>query len=336
MGSSLQGVVLRAHSGQYAVLDASGVVECRARRHLRRPDPSWPEFPVPGDDVEWRLLSASGAHRQGVVEAVRPRRSEISRDRFGHQHVVVANLDRLVVVIAVRDPALNRGLLDRLLAIAERNAIAATVCLHKVDRVEVQELDPVRAVYESVGYEVLLTSAETGAGIDALRDHLRGHVSAFMGPSGAGKSRLIGMLQPGLVLRTGEVSAKTGQGRHTTTRVDLHRTDFGALLADTPGVRDFNQWRLPPEQLRDLFPELRRLQEGCRFAGCLHTQEPDCAVRDAVDSRQIDAGRFKSYTVILADLTAAAAAAPPHGGAGRRHHEPGRRRRRPSTQEGMS
>jgi ribosome biogenesis GTPase len=319
MAQHQQGTVVRAHSGQYAVLDADGVVECRARRHLRRPDPSWPEFPVPGDEVEWRVLSGAGAHRHGVVEAVRPRRSEISRTRFGRKHVVIANLDRLVVVVAARDPALDRGLLDRLLVIAERNAIAALVCLHKIDRVEPGSMDDVRAIYAACGYEVLLTSVETGAGIDVLRERLRGHTSAFMGPSGAGKSRLIGALQPGLVLRTGDVMHKSGQGRHTTTRVDLHRTDFGALLADTPGVRDFSLWRLPPEELRDLFPDLRALQDGCRFSGCLHAHEPDCAVRDAATSGHVDNGRYKSYCAILGELVevhAAAAVAPGRRGDG--------------------
>jgi ribosome biogenesis GTPase len=347
-----EGIVLRAQSGQYAVLDAAGVVACRARRHLRRPEPEWPEYPVPGDVVEWRLLSGARAHRDGVIEAVRPRRSEISRDRFGRQHVVIANLDRLVVVIAVRDPALDRGLLDRLLAIAERNAIPALVCLHKIDRVDPATLDPVRTIYAAAGYEVLLTSVETGAGIDVLRERLRGTTSAFMGPSGAGKSRLISALQPGLAVRTGDVNPKTGQGRHTTTRVDLHRTDFGALIADTPGVRDFNQWRLPPRALRDLFPELRRIQDQCRFVACLHVREPECAVLAAVERGDIDPGRFKSYEAILGELVAAEAAQPPGGGrrrrattvahgrdgdqGGGRNHGGGGRRFQPADDEGMS
>src|SRR5262245_49944989 len=111
-----RGIVLRAHSGHYAVLDESGAVDCRARRRLERPDPGHPEFPVPGDEVGWRLLGGAGGHREGVIETVYPRRSEIARMRFGSRHVVVANLDRLVVVVAVREPALDRGLLDRLLA----------------------------------------------------------------------------------------------------------------------------------------------------------------------------------------------------------------------------
>src|SRR5262249_31379267 len=172
---TLQGIVLRAHSGRYAVLDEHGTLECRARRRLHRPEESWPEFAVPGDEVEWRLLGGSGAHRDGVIEAVRPRRTEISRSRFGSKHVVVANLDRLVVVAAVRDPALDRGLLDRLLAIAECNAIPAIVVLNKVDLADDSAaLRPLQAVYEKAGYPVLLTSAKTGAGIDALREQLRG------------------------------------------------------------------------------------------------------------------------------------------------------------------
>jgi ribosome biogenesis GTPase len=318
--SSHSGTVLRAHSSRYAVLtEDGGVVACRARRRLRRPEPGWPDIPVPGDEVEWRLLSGAGAHREGVIEAVRPRRTEIARSRFGSRHVVLANLDQLVVVVAVRDPMLDRGLLDRLLATAERTGVPAVVCLHKADLASAAELETVRAVYEAAGYRVVITSVETGEGLEALRELLRGRVSAFMGPSGAGKSRLIKTLQPGLELRTGEVSVKTGLGRHTTSRVDLHRTDFGAILADTPGVREFNAWQLPPEELRALFPELRGLQGDCRFAACTHTHEPQCAVRAAAERGDIDPGRHRSYVALFEELREVAAAA----GAGR----PGRGRK---------
>ena len=297
------GRVLRAISGRYEVLD-DGLqrVLCRARRRLERPTPEWPEFPVPGDLVEWSWSEAAG-ERTGIIEAVRPRSSEIARQRSGHRkHVVVANLDQLVAVIALRDPKLDRGLLDRLLTTAERTGIAVRICLHKADLVEPGEFDDVRDVYEKAGYPVLLTSVRSGQGLDELRAALRDHITAFMGPSGAGKSRLISELQPGLQLRTGDVSEKTGRGQHTTTRVELHPTDFGALLADTPGVRDFNLWSLPAQELAGLFPEFRRYQEGCRFAGCQHDQEPDCAIKQRVESGDIDAGRYRSYQVTLEEL----------------------------------
>lgn len=298
----VEGRVLTAHSGRYDVLGPDGrITSCRARRRLRRPEPAWPLYPVPGDVVEWELLERAGA-RSGIIVAVRPRRCEIARLRGGTKHVVVVNLDRLVVVAAVRRPALDRGLLDRLLATAERNRIAAMICLHKIDLAAPGECDAVRAVYERAGYPVLLTSATTGAGIATLRQALREHTSAFMGASGAGKSRLIAALQPGLVLRTGTVSARSGQGRHTTTRVDLHCTDFGALLADTPGLREFSLWRLQPEELHELFPEFRDVQAHCRFATCTHDHEPRCAVIAAVDAGRIDAGRYRSYLAILAEL----------------------------------
>jgi ribosome biogenesis GTPase len=175
------------------------------------------------------------------------------------------------------------------------------------------ECDTTRRVYEEAGYPVLTTSVVTGEGIDALRAVLRDHITAFMGPSGAGKSHLISALQPGLSLKTGEVSEKTGRGQHTTTRVELHPTAFGGLLADTPGVRGFSLWELPPKQLPGLFPEIRRVQEDCRFAGCLHDQEPDCAVKQQVESGEIDPGRYRSYLVILEELRQAAREAAARG-----------------------
>jgi ribosome biogenesis GTPase len=247
-------------------------------------------------------LESGNADSCGVIEAVQPRATEIARTRARKKHVVVANLDLLVVVVSVHRPALDRGLLDRLLATAERTGVPACVCLHKIDLAAPGEFADIHTIYERAGYSVRATSAVTDAGVAPLRDALRGHVSAFMGASGAGKSRLISRLQPGLELRTGMVKEKTGQGRHTTTRVDLHRTDFGALLADTPGVREFSLWHLPPERLRDLFPEFREIQEHCRFATCTHDHEPQCAIKSAVSEGLVDPGRHRSYLAILGDL----------------------------------
>lgn len=317
--STETGRVLTAHSGQYDVLAAATVVPCRARKRLERPDPSWPPFPVPGDLVEWQSLERSEPPA-GIIEAVHPRRNEIARVRSGSRHVVLANLDQLVVVVSVRQPAFNRGLLDRLLATAERSHVAARICLHKIDLADPAEFGALRHVYESAGYPVLFTSATTGTGVEELRQSLRERLSAFMGASGAGKSHLISAVQPGLALRTGQVSEKSGQGRHTTTRVDLHRTDFGALLADTPGVREFSLWHLEAEALRDLFPEFRPVQPDCHFTTCSHDHEPRCAVKDAVEQGRIDAGRYRSYLAILADLRQDARG--PHSGGRRREDEP--------------
>jgi len=288
------------------------LVECRARRRLDRPTLDWPEFPVPGDEVEWRPTSSGGAP-EGIIEAVHPRRSEISRTRFGAKHVVVANLDLLVIVMAVREPQLDRGLLDRLLATAESAHIETLVCASKIDLADEAELRPIRAIYENAGYQVVVTSTATGAGIDALRELLRGRVAAFMGPSGAGKSRMLSALQPGLELRTGEVNSKSGQGRHTTTRVDLHRTEFGAVLADTPGVREFNLWQMEPEALPALFREFGRDGIECKFTPCTHIHEPECAVQRAVEKGAIDAGRYRSYTALYQELQVESSAAAARG-----------------------
>ncbi len=299
------GTVLRAHSSRYGVLANEGdVVECRARRRLDRPTPDWPEFPVPGDEVEWRSSSSGGKIREGLIEAVHPRKTEISRTRSSEKHIVVANLDLLVIVVPMREPYLDRGLLDRLLATAERTHIESLVCLSKIDLADPAELRPIRTIYEHVGYNVVETSTQTGAGVDALRERLRKRKVAFMGASGAGKSRLIDNLQPGLNLRTGEVNTKSGQGRHTTTRVDLHRTEFGALLADTPGVREFNLWQLEPTALAALFREFVPLEGKCKFAPCTHTHEPECAIQQAATSDAIDAGRYRSYAALFDEIQA--------------------------------
>jgi ribosome biogenesis GTPase / thiamine phosphate phosphatase len=225
----------------------------------------------------------------------------------------------------VREPTPNRGLLDRLLAAAEHHGVEALVCLHKIDLLSEAELTaeiaPFQAVYERAGYQVVRTSVEQEASIDTLREALRGHVCGFLGASGAGKSRLLNHLQPGLKLHTGLVSEKTGLGRHTTTRVDLHRTDFGALLADTPGVRDFGLWRLAPPALGELFREFRAAERDCHFAGCTHIAEPDCGVKRAVDTGDIDRGRYRSYCAIFDELRAVATESLDREGRGRKEHD---------------
>lgn len=296
MTTRVEGLVIRVLGSAYDVQGPDGVVRCVLRGRLRR-QADGPQRPVIGDRVEFEPVSP----REGAIVAILPRRTTLTRREPldpSKAHVIAANLDQIVAVFAaVPDP--DPFQIDRYLAVAEANRLAAILCINKIDLVEDPEaLRGSFKEYEALGYPVLYTSAVTGAGLEALRERLRGKITAFIGPSGVGKSSLLNALQPGLGLRVGAINPRTGAGRHTTTRSELIPFD-GGYLADTPGLRDIGVWGIEPEELAACFPEMRPYIGQCEFADCLHLEEPGCAVRRAVARGKIRRRRYESYQRIL-------------------------------------
>jgi ribosome biogenesis GTPase len=224
------------------------------------------------------------------------------------EQVIVANLDQVAPVFAAADPAPKWNLLDRYLVVAESLGLPALVCITKLDLVlDAQgrldpELEEVVADYRRIGYPVVLASAVTGAGLDELREALRGRLSVFLGKSGVGKTSLLNALQPGLGLRVREVSQVTGKGRHTTTHLEMFPLEIGGSIVDTPGVREFGLWEVDGAEMAHFFPEMRPFLGRCRFGmGCAHDDEPGCAVRRAVMEGQISPRRYQSYLRLRSD-----------------------------------
>jgi ribosome biogenesis GTPase len=238
---------------------------------------------------------------------VLPRTSVLGRSRFNKTaQVTLANLDQIVIVMAVRQPDLNLHRLDRFLVLAEASDLRAVICFNKIDTLKKRELKseigPVVKLYESLGYKCLLTSAEeeTEKGIDELVDELEGHISAFIGSSGVGKSSLAMAVHPDLLLWVGEVM-DIGKGRHTTTDVSLHPLPEGGYIADTPGIKTVSLLEQQEVNLPFCFPEFRERSQNCRFNDCSHVHEPQCAVRQAVEKGEIAASRYDSYLKMLND-----------------------------------
>jgi ribosome biogenesis GTPase len=291
------GRVLRVQGLISVVRDEAGdTYQCATRRVLKTLSTDQRHVVVAGDVVWFR----PEGEVEGIIERVEPRRGIVSRTSRGRQHLLVANVDQVIIVTSAAEPKLKPNLIDRLLVTAEKAGIRPVICINKIDLVEAADLMPLVGVYAQLGYEVLMVSATTGFGVSRLRDRLAGEESVVAGQSGVGKSSLLNAVEPELHLRVQTVSEETQKGRHTTTTAELIPLSFGGYVVDTPGIRQFQLWDVIPEEVAGYFRELRPYVSKCRFPDCTHTHEDDCAVKSAVADGWIDARRYESYVQIRA------------------------------------
>ncbi len=281
---------MHVHGLESFVRDPTGgLVRCTTRRLLRTVATDQRHPVAAGDWVRVR-----GDREAGTIQSIEPRRSSLCRDSRGRRHVIVANIDKVLIVGSAAMPDLKPGLIDRLIVAAESSAIRPIVCINKADLVPAATLVPIAGVFSRMGYPVILCSAATGLGIDRLAAELAGCVTAVVGQSGVGKSSLLNALDPALALPVGAVSRENEKGRHTTTTARLLPHRFGGSFVDTPGVRQFQPWELVPAEAASAFRDLRPLANLCRFPDCSHTHEADCAVKDAVADGLLDTRRWES------------------------------------------
>lgn len=299
--TTVHGMVIRTESGFHRVLVDDRVVICRALKRLLHGERTATTAVVIGDHVGLRLRDDG----TGVIHEVLPRANELVRGMAGggrYLDVIAANLDLLVAVHSLKEPEINLGRLDRFVLIAEAAEIPALVVLNKVDLATSEEAASAAAPYLAAGYHVIVTSAIRRQGIDELRTTLMNKISVVVGPSGVGKSTLLNDVQPGLALRTAEISESTGKGRHTTTTAELLRLSTGGWMADTPGLRELAIREVEPEDLAWLYPEFRPLAPLCRFSDCSHRDEAGCAVRTAADAGTIAPSRYRSYLRVYEEI----------------------------------
>ena len=279
MANMSTGRIIRSLSGFYEVQTAEGTVTCRARGSLRRTG----ETPLTGD-----LVDISVEKGKGMVEKILPRRNQFVRP-------AVANVDALVVFAANVNPVTEPFLIDRVAAIAGDQEVEVILCVNKCD------LDPavdLVRIYRNAGFQVICASAETGAGVEQLRNLIRGKLVAFTGNSGVGKSSILNRLCPELNLPVGEVSEKLGRGRHTTRHVELYHLGEETYVADTPGFSSFDTDQMDvmlKENLQYAFPDFGPYIGSCQFHDCSHRKEPGCAVTAALANGEIEASRYDSY-----------------------------------------
>ena len=282
-----RGRIEKALSGFYYVNTGGETLQCRARGKFRREGLS----PLVGDWVQVRELG----NGEGFVEAVEARRNQFARP-------AAANIDQLVILASAAIPVTEPYLIDRIASIAALKGCQVLLCLNKCD---LDSADELYDIYSRSAIPVLRVSAVTGQGLDALREAIRGKLSAFTGNSGVGKSSVLNALLPSLALPVGEVSKALGRGRHTTRHVELYHLSCGADVVDSPGFSSFETEELNLElkrRLPETFQEFRPYLDDCRFVGCSHTREKGCAVLQAVREGKIQPSRHQSYLRLYEEL----------------------------------
>lgn len=291
LGDSNDGLIITRHAQHADVETAEGeIFRCNLRRTLKSV--------VVGDNVSFRKGCEQLQGISGVIEAVYPRKNELSRpDYYDGIKVMAANIDQIIIVSAVL-PEFSLNIIDRYLVICEKANIPVLIVLNKVDLLsddERAEVEKQLDIYKNIGYKTLCLSAKSGEGMDQLDHYLSKGTSIFVGQSGVGKSSLINYILPKINAGTAEVSTNSGLGQHTTTASYLYRLPQGGQLIDSPGIREFGLWHLDVEDITQGYIEFHSKLGLCKFRDCKHNTDPDCAIRKAVEAGEISSTRFENY-----------------------------------------
>lgn len=302
---ALKGVVIKSTGSWYKVRTDDGVIyDCRIKGQFRLKGIKTTNPVAVGDHVGFDY---SKDDNTGLISKIYKRKNYIIRKATKQSkisHVIAANIDQAVLVVTLSKPRTSSGFIDRYLVTTEAYHIPAKLIFNKIDLYDDKEsglLNSLVNAYSGAGYECIAVSAKTGKNINSVKSLLKDRVSLLSGHSGVGKSTIINALEPGLDLKTAEISRTHQKGKHITTFAEMLEFSFGGFVIDTPGIKEFGLRDFVKEEVGERFPEFRERMHGCRFNNCTHVHEPGCAVKEALEKGEIDATRYKNYLHILND-----------------------------------
>ncbi|MRZ81090.1 ribosome small subunit-dependent GTPase A [Paeniclostridium sordellii] len=283
----IEGIIIKGIGGFYYIDTDKGVYECRARGIFRKEKIT----PLVGDHVKMSIVDEE--NKKGVLEEIEKRDTELVRPP-------IANVNKAIIVFAIKNPNPNLSLLDRFIVLAERECLEIVIVLTKSDLATDEELEKLKNIYEVSGYKVIPVSNNKELNIDKVKEELKGNIVVFAGPSGVGKSTLLNNIDSKFQLQTGEVSDKIKRGKHTTRHAELLKLECGGMVADTPGFSSLTLDDIEENELKDYFIEFENFSDECKFGGrCMHENEPSCGVKNAVKENKISKERYESYLQLL-------------------------------------
>ena len=285
----MQGKIIKGIAGFYYVDSQQGVFQCKAKGIFRNKSIK----PLVGDNVEFEITHEED--KEGNITEILERDNELIRP-------AVANIDQAMIVFALKAPNPNVNLLDKLLVCMEYQNIETIICFNKTDIADKDFAEDLASIYRNAGYKVLFTSATENEGVEEVKKALKGKSTVFAGPSGVGKSSMLNAIKEDAVMETGDISEKIGRGKHTTRHSEIFKTDDDTYVFDTPGFGSLFIPGMTKEKLEDCFPEFSLYTNECRFIGCAHINEPDCAVKEALEENKIAESRYESYKAFYEEL----------------------------------
>lgn len=301
----MTGLVYKSTGSWYTVKTQLGeTYDCRIKGKFRIKGIKSTNPIAVGDFVDFELETKNN-QVSGVIHKIHDRKNYIVRKSVNlskQTHIIASNIDQVFLMITINNPPTLTSFIDRFLVTAEAYSVKTVLLFNKIDAYDEETLDEVRYlahVYRKIGYECIGVSAKSGKNVDKVKALMKDKISMFSGHSGVGKSTLVNAIEPGLNIKTKEISTLHSQGQHTTTFAEMFDLSFGGQIIDTPGIKGFGVVDMEKEEVGDYFPEIFALKQDCKFNNCLHIKEPKCAVKEALDKDEIAFSRYRSYMQII-------------------------------------
>lgn len=286
----LAGRILKGIGGFYYIDTNDAIYECKARGIFRKDKVT----PLVGDKVKINILDEE--NKKGVIEEIEERQTELGRPP-------IANVNKALIVFAIKNPDPHLSLLDRFIILAQKSGLEIVIVITKIDLDSDNKLDELKDIYKHAGYKIIPVSIKQNINIDEVKKELKDSIVVFAGPSGVGKSSLLNSIDSNLKLETGEVSDKIKRGKHTTRHAELLKPEFGGMVADTPGFSSLTLDDIEEYELKEYFVEFEAYEDYCKFGGnCLHENEPKCKVKEAVENGKVSKVRHESYLQLLNEI----------------------------------